>query len=286
MPGTRWSEHEKEQLRQALESGQRISDVQVLARRPNAIRAQAIRMGLIEPNEPRLNWSLRQRRLLKKYWRLGLKPEEIHDHGLLGEPYRSLWSIKKKWGRMKLADRRRARKMRRKKVWRPGEKESFNDFLLKHSDRMTPEQIGNLWGVVRSTVARWQEVLGVKRPRDTVLLMDYSLDKQRRARQRIRRFNIKSAAQRRAKREADLQEMAAAMRTRRPHLLERTCVDCDRSWPLRSAFFHPTDRRTDFGTSRYYKRRCRLCENRRRRERDQKRRARRKPKGATRRSAA
>ena len=274
MPGKRWSDKEKDALRQALQSGVDVKDVRINERRPNAIRVQTIRMVLIKPNASRWNWPLRQRRLLKKYWRLGLKPDEIHDNDLLGEPYRSLWSIKKKWGRMKLADRKRARKMRRKKVWKPGEKQEFDRFLLENSATMTPEQIGEIWNVARSTVARWQTELGVKKSRDTVMQMQYSLAKQQRARQRIRRTNVKCAAERRARHEAFLCEQAEALSVRCRHVDERVCIDCGRSWPKRAVFFHPTDKRIEFGTSRYFKHRCRLCENARRREQEQRKRSR------------
>ena len=80
MPGKRWSDKEKDALRHAMEYGVDVNDVQINGRRPNAIRVQAIRRGLIEPNSPRWTWPLRQRRLLKKYWRLGLKPDEIHEN--------------------------------------------------------------------------------------------------------------------------------------------------------------------------------------------------------------
>lgn len=275
MPGKRWSDQEKNALRVALRDVDNVSDVQIEGRRANAIRMQAVRMGLIEPNAPRWNWSLTQRRRLKKYWRIGLRPEEIYDNNLLGEPHRSLWSIKKKWGRMKLSDRQRARKMRHKKIWKPGEKHDFDQYLLEHSATMTPEEIGEVWGVARSTVARWQTMLGVKRSREAVMLMDYSQAKQWRARRRIRVANRRSAEQRRAERQADLEEQAELLRRRCRHVEERVCTDCGRSWPQRAAFFHPTDKHCDFGTSRYFKHRCRFCENARRREQDQKKRARR-----------
>jgi hypothetical protein len=273
VPGKRWSDKEKDALQHALQSGIDVKDVQIKGRRPNAIRVQAIRMSLIEPNVSRWNWALRQRRLLKKYWRLGLKPHEIHDNDLLGKPYRSLWSIKKKWGRMKLADRKRARKMRQKKVWKPGEKQEFERYLLENSATMTPEQIGKTWNIARSTVARWQTELGVKKTRDAVMIMEYSLAKQRRARRRIRRTNVKCAEERRVRYEAFLCEEAKTLVARCRNVNERVCTDCGRSWPKRAVFFHSTDKRTDFGTSRYYKRRCRICENARRREQEERKRS-------------
>ena len=70
---------------------------------------------------------------------------------------------------MKLADRKRSRRMKEKKVWKVAEKERFKRYLRQYSVAMTPEQIGKSWGVARSMVARWQTRLGLKQPREKVL---------------------------------------------------------------------------------------------------------------------
>ena len=266
MPGKHWTDRDKKTLRrQILVDRRPFNLVKIDGRTANAIRRQAMRSGIVEAGEPRLAWSLAQRRRLKKSKRQGLTPEEIFNYALLGEPTRSLWAIKKKWGRMKLSDRRRARRMRNKKVWKPGEKKRFDAFLRKHASTMTPEQIGQQWGVARSTVARRQTELGVKAPRDNVLQMEFSLAKQRRARRRARRNNLKRWAQWRDDREQEFVKLAKQLRANSKPPEERTCTDCGHSWPVRRTFFHTSEKHISIGTSMYYKQRCRLCENARRR---------------------
>lgn len=209
-------------------------------------------------------------KLLKQYKQEGLTPLHIFGFDLLGETHRSIWAITKKWGRLKLADRKRSRCMQNKKQWKPGEKQKFVRYLRKHSQQMTPEEIGKQWGLARSTVSRIQTKFGLKATRDQVLLMDYSLAKQERARRRIRRDNIRNWEQRRQQREQDMLASAEQLRRTSNRLEERDCEDCQRSWPKRREFFHINEKKISIGTSRYYKRRCVLCENRRRRLQDQK----------------
>jgi len=231
---------------------------------------------LVEMRANRRKWPSRQRRLLRKCKEQGLTPVEIFEFGLLGDPHRSFWAIRKQWGRMKLSDRRRARQMRKKKIWKPGEKKKFDTFLRKNSKQMTPEEIGKEWGVARSTVARRQTELGVKATRDQVMAMDYSLAKQKRARQRIRRNSINMWAKRRSNRESDLVNMAEEFRDSPRPPDERTCSDCGRSWPKRREFFHTSEKKISIGVSRYFKHRCVLCENERRRSHEQKKKKRKK----------
>lgn len=228
-------------------------------------------MGLLEVRASRRKWPAKQRRLLRKLHNEGFTPREIHAFELLGDPPRSFWSIRKQWGRLRLADRDRARQMRKKKIWAPGEKKQFDAYLREHSGTMTPEQIGREWGVARSTVARRQNELNVKRSRDEVMAMEYSQAKQRRARRRIRRSSQKHWEVRRQKREESLFQLADELRAQDRRPAEAECIECGRVWPKRSEFFHSTEKKISIGRSRYFKQRCRLCENARRRERSPKR---------------
>jgi hypothetical protein len=160
--------------------------------------------------------------------------------------------------------------MRNKKQWKPGEKQTFLKFLKKQSQRMTPEEIGKEWKLARSTVSRIQSQFGLKATRDEVLLMKYSLAKQERARRRIRRDNIRHWENRRLERETEMLGSAKELRRTMKRLDERVCEDCQRSWPKRREFFHINEKKISIGTSRYFKRRCVLCENTRRRLQDQK----------------
>jgi hypothetical protein len=222
-------------------------------------------MGLRELRPARLQWPKTQRRRLRELKKLGFMPLEISRMDLLGQPVRSLWAIRKQWGRMKLADRKRARRMKNKRVWKPEEKCRFQAFLLRNSATMTPEEIGKIWGVARSTVANQQIQLGVKRPRAEVMNMPYSLAKQARARKRIRKKNLRNAKLKRVRQECELLRLADELRAGGKRPVERVCSDCGRSWPKRREFYPFQDKKTDIGTSRHYKRRCRLCENARRR---------------------
>jgi len=260
MPGLRWTSEEKEVLRQKIvEEHLAPAQVDLEGRTVNAIRSQVVRMGLVEARASRAKWTSRQERLLEKLKEEGLTPSQIYRYDLLGDPRRTLWSITKKWGRMKLSDRKRSRQMKRKKRWKPGEREEFDRFLRDNSKKMTPEQIGKDWKIARSTVARRQVELGLKVSRDAVMQMDYSLEKQRRARKRIRRGNIRNWERRRTEREERLVELANELRTRSTPPEEQVCSDCNRSFPKRREFFHTTEKKISIGRSRYFKHRCVLC---------------------------
>ena len=110
MPGTHWTEEQIDALRVAIEAGldPRDDAVFVPEKSKHAVVSQAIRRGWIQLRyEGRENWPLAQRRRLAKAKREGLNPQEIFDRNLLGSPHRSLWAIKKQWGRMKLSCKRR-----------------------------------------------------------------------------------------------------------------------------------------------------------------------------------
>ncbi len=266
VPGPHWTDIDKTALRQQLTIRELdITDVRFPGRSQIAVRTQAVRMGLIRPRQARLKWSNKQRKLLRKLKRDGYAVPQIFQFRLLSDPPRSFWSIRMQWGRMKLSDRKRSRRMKKKKVWKSGERAKFERFLVRHSQRMTPEEIGKKWGLARSTVARWQTSLGVKQPREKVMRMHYSLEKQRRASRRIRRNNKRIWAERRARSESELIALAIELYGHSRQPSDRECFDCGRTWPKRREFFHFSEKRTGFGTARYYKHRCRLCENARRR---------------------
>jgi hypothetical protein len=269
MPGARWTTKEKRLLKkQICQEGRSLEEVRLAGRSEHAVRRQAARMKLVTQRPGRFKWPEPQIRKLKQLAREGLSAAEICRFELLGEPERSLWAVRKMWGRLKLADRRRSRQMQRRKIWRPGERGRFDRYLQQHSAHMTPEEIGKVWGVARSTVARRQTELGVKQTRQEVLQMRYSRQKRERARRRLRRRNLRYWRQRRQERERQLEALAAEYRKRQPDN-QQTCVDCDRTWPRRPEFFHTSEKQISIGTSRYYKHRCVLCENTRRRKREQ-----------------
>ena len=265
MPGARWTNKELQQLKRQLRDLEAIEDVSLPGRTMHAVRRQAGRMQLISQRPGRFKWPSRQVEKLRQLAAQKLTVTEIWRFELLGEPHRSLWAIRKMWGRLRLADPGRSRRMQHRKVWAPGERSKFDRFLRRHSGTMTPEEIGKQWGLARSTVARRQTELGVKRSRDEVLKMDYSQEKRERARRRLRRRNLEYWRHRRKEREREMEELAEQVRRRRPEQEEQACVDCRRTWPRRAEFFHATEKQISIGTSRYFKHRCILCENSRRR---------------------
>ena len=267
MPGAPWTPSEKKTLRrQVKKEGRALVEVTIDGRTINSIRSQVVRMRLVEKRASRQKWPAKQRRRLRELKEEGFTPREIYEFDLLGNPPRTKWSITKQWGRMKLANRRRARLMRKKKIWGPGDKERFRKYLLRHSKTQTPEEIGRAWDVARSTVARWQNDLGIKATREQVMKMGYSLAKQKRARNKIRQNSKQMWLQRRANQEQTLYDLAEKIRTSARPAAEQTCSDCGCSWPKRREFFHIREKKISMGTSRYYKHRCVLCENRRRRD--------------------
>lgn len=272
MPGVRWTEKERRALRrQVLRERRALEQVELPGRSEHSIRRQAARMGLVDQRPGRFKWPADQVRKLEKLAREGLSAAEISRFELVGDPPRSLWAIRKMWGRLSLADRGRSQRMRDRKRWRPGELAKFDAYLRRHSRQLTPEQIGREWGLARSTVARRQTELGIKRPRAEVLRMEYSQRKQRDARERLRRRNLKYWRERRERRVQELEELAQEY-SRRGQVATQVCVDCQRAWPRRTEFFHVSEKQISIGTSRYFKHRCVLCENQRRRRREQSRR--------------
>lgn len=266
MPGARWTKSEIKALRKQLREGRAIEDVEIPGRSMHAIRRQASRLQLIEQRPGRYPWPQRQIDKLKELAAEGLTVTEIHQFDLLGEPPRSLWGIRKTWGRLGLTDPERAERMRHRKVWAPGEMKKFDAYLRKHSRTMTPEEIGKEWGVARSTVARRQTELGLKRTRAEVLKMPYSQKKRDAARRRLRKRNISYWRAQRESREQQMIELAVELTER--NVETQVCSDCQREWPRRAEFFHTTEKRISIGTSRYFKHRCILCENQRRRRKE------------------
>lgn len=267
MPGPPWTAKEKKALKRQVKREKRsLSEVEIDGRTVNAIRAQAVRMDLVSRRASRAKWSQQQLDRLKELQQAGFTPQQIYDGRLLGDPPRTKWSITKQWGRMHLADNRRSHLMKKKKRWAAGELEKFKAYLRRHSRKQTPEEIGKHWGVARSTVSRWQNELGVKATREQVMKMKYSLEKQQAARKRIRQANRQRWRERIQQREQSLHELAAELRSRERPPEEKQCSDCHVSWPRRREFFPVTEKKISIGTSRYYKQRCILCENSRRRK--------------------
>lgn len=271
MPGPPWSAREIDSLRQQLQRNQgSLAEIEIPGRTANAIRAQAVRRGLLRKRGSRKAWTPEQCALLEKLQQQGYGPQEIFVRNLLGSPRRTKWAIVKQWGRLQLADRQRANRTRRKKRWSPEKKKQFETYLRRYSKSKTPEQIAKHWHVARSTVCRWQHRLGVKQSREKVMQMPYSRAKQRRARQRMQKASQCAWQRRRQQREQALHALARELRSSARPPEERVCVDCGESWPKRREFFPYQDRRSSFGTSRYFKHRCLLCENARRRRNSRK----------------
>ena len=269
MPGPPWTKKEIQSLkRQVIRQKRTMANVDIQGRTVNAIRAMAARLNIMETPVSRAKWSSRQRQRLKQLKNEGFTPQDIYEFDLLGEPLRTKWSITKQWGRMNLADPRRSKLMKKKKWWKPGEKTKFRQYLLRHSKKQTPEEIAKIWQLARSTVSRWQNNLGIKASRDQVMKMEYSLQKQQRARRRIRKASREMWKQRRKDRERTLRALAEELRSSSKPPREQLCRDCDISFPKRREFFPIHEKKISIGTSRYFKHRCVLCENKRRRDND------------------
>lgn len=269
MPGKHWGELEVLLLKQLQEEGKDISEVKIPGKKRAQVRQKALRMGLITPSAARTTWPRRQINILKKAKADGLTPQNIHEQNLLGDPYRSLWAIKKAWERKKLSDRKRARLLKKKKIWSHGEKERFHEYLREHSSTLTPEEIAKKWKIARSTVVNHQMSLGIKLRRKEVLALPGSKRKRRLS---ARKSAIKTVERWNKWREVridELENIASTMREKGP-ITERICSDCNISLPLKPQFYDYQDRKFSSkgftGTKRLYKRRCRLCEAKRRRE--------------------
>lgn len=267
MPGIPWSTDEEVALRERLIAA--FGDVRLVVvpgRTNNAIRTKALRLHLISPARQKTSWwTARQIKLLKQLRRAGSTPELIFNFDALGEPLRTLYAIRDMWKRLKLADRRRSRAASQRKIWRAGERERFDAYVLATSERYTPEQIGVRWQCSTETVRARQRLLGVKLTIDRVRALPYSREKRQRCARRTARGSRKRWKLWRIKELSRLQKDAAELRLAYPKRPERICRDCHMSWPLRREFFHAQQRRSGSLTTIYFKYRCRLCENSRRR---------------------
>ncbi len=269
MPGLQWSASELKSLyQQIVEENKDGKQVVISGRSRAGITMKAIRQGLIKLNRLRRVWPRRQKKLLRQLKERGYTPRDIADSSLLGLPDRTLWAIRKMWGRQKLSDRRRSRLMTQKKVWQPNEKELFIKYLHENSSTKTPEEIGVHWNLARSTVASWQRKLNLKQPYQVILRMDYSRLKQKIFLARNSRRMFKYWRHWQSLHEEALLAAAADLREKTLNISERICLDCNKSWPLRAQFWHFSHKKTEFGTSRYFKHRCRLCENLRKRKKN------------------
>lgn len=184
-------------------------------------------------------------------------------------PGTSITSIKKAWGRKKLSNRKRARLLKKKKIWSEEEKESFHEYLQEHSSFLTPEEIAKKWKIARSTVVNHQTNLGVKISRKEVLALPGSRKKRQRSARRSAEETVKRWNKWREQHIDELMSMAQTIRET-GSVPERICSDCETSWPLKPAFFQHQDKKFSLknfnGTTRYYMNRCRICEAKRRRE--------------------
>jgi hypothetical protein len=261
MPGRHWTSVQVSELVRLTDEGfdPRDGEINIAEKTRNAIIQKALRLGLIPLRyEKRDPWPLRQRRRLKKAKRNGLTPEEVCKCGLLGTPLRSLWAIKKQWGRMKLSDKKLRRAFSKKRTWKQAERVEFLSFLREHSTTLHPDEIAKMWRVKASTVRSNQIALGVAPGRAAVLAMDYSKRKRSRS---TRKAMLKQWQERRKLRIKELEARASEMRAKPSPRPEQTCKRCNRSWPKHSEFFPTTKKRyrDTTMTSMHHLRTCRLC---------------------------
>lgn len=263
MPG-HWTRGERRSLyRQIVEETRDIKEVRIRGRDYFGIRKMAIRLGYIKANPARPPWPRRQKRLLRELKGEGYTPTRIHDMDLLGEPNKSLDAIVQQWKRCKLSNRKISRRLRRKKRWdkATNEKERFLQFLREHSHDMTPEQIGKIWRVAPGTVSENQHKLGLKASWAEVMAMPFSVAKRKRSKKKAAKKVSAWAKNLRQKRIKKLEQLALVARSRTDPLPERTCSDCETSWPLHQKFFPVRIKRLKHPkmTSVHHKHRCTIC---------------------------
>ena len=267
MSSNHWTHQEKNQLQHLVVTvKQPIADIRVGRHNQSSIRRQATRLGYLTTRPAHIDWSRRQKQELRILNKAGYSCSQIINYNLLLNPPRSAWAIRNQWRRCKLSDRKVSRRQSQKKSWQPGEKLLFDEYLYQHSRTQTPEQITLHGQVCQTTVTVRQNELGLKLTRQQVMQLPYSLAKQKRGMERIKRKNKKRFRQKRQQFLDHLNLKADVFRQNgyADPTKNRTCAVCQTNWPTHRTFFPTMDKKITLGNSkaisRYLKRKCRLCE--------------------------
>jgi hypothetical protein len=238
----KWKKWEKEKLKQQLRQGINIKDVKIPGRNWNGIRRVAKRLKLIEPLiNP--HYTEEQKAKLRELKQTGCTAKQIAELNLLGLPHPTFNALQHACSRAGAVDPNRSRGRENRKIWKPGEKEDFRDFILKHSEDIPTKQIAMRFGVVEGTVRLWKRRLIPKPP--ALPFEEWILE-----------------------REKELEKLLSKMRKKRWALepQERQCKTCGRVWYKHRSFYFYEEIKTNGYTRRYFWRDCKICVAKKRRQ--------------------
>lgn len=253
----------KDRLKKMIAEGVPIEEIQIPNRSPRAIRKQALRMKLILPlrNYP---LTTEQKEQLVNLRKAGVPAYVIASCELLGHANRSENSVQKLCGKLGLAHKNRSRAAKKRKIWRPGEKKHFDDYIIRHSGTHSSEQIAKRFNVVRVTVTNRKKQLGIICSLKKTLALPDVKRKIRAAYMKKSTSMLEAFEAHIAEVEKELVELAKRMRENPLNeTTKKFCRRCERWWPRHHKFFfhftHKLGRSNGTGTIWHFVAPCKLC---------------------------
>lgn len=258
--GRKWRRGEKELLRLMLEEGVPLLGITLSDRKYEGILRQARKLRLIGPlRNPSLTDG--QKVKLRELRQQRFSVRQIAEWDLLGPPSRTKNAVYKMCSKLRIVDKNRSAAAKKRKVWCDGERGGFLDFLRRRSAALAPDQIAEIFGVKKGTVASLQRRLGVKPSLQETLALPFVREKFREVYQQKSQKMFADFEKRILERQKELEALAQRMREKRwfVPLGEKRCVSCGRFWPRHQKFFYYSTIRKNGLTSWFFFSRCKIC---------------------------
>lgn len=146
-----------------------------------------------------------------------------------------------------------------RKVWAPGEREKFLEFLRENSELMTQGEISQIWGVSISRISEYQKMLGIGLiARHLCESPSYRIKMQSHidalTEKRLAKFEVHIAKRRRG-----LEEDAKKILSERPRIPRKTCPCCNTIWPKHRSFYNVRNEKFGVATCTFYRGPCKIC---------------------------
>ena len=261
----KYSKKENKSFLRQIEEGKSIEEVRIPGRKKAQIRRRAREKGLMIKRIIFPPLTRKQRKKLRQLIANGFTPWQIAEGQLLGKEKnpRNENNIRKWMGRLRLVNKNRSRAAKKRKFFEPKEKRTFDNFLRKHSTKLSVRQIARKFGMKRATVGARQRKLGVKPPYSVVLKIPG-------VRRRIRAGNKKRGKKmlaefddnikiKEAKILASREKMAKNNSQGSSLLQKRKCKKCGRVFFKHTDFFYHSDKKHNGYTSRSFSGICIIC---------------------------
>ena len=250
-----------------------IRRIRIRGRSPAAVKSQAARLGLYEPNRRNHRWTPREEAMLVVLAKQrGLGAQGIHERGFFKTKTES-WesrtrdSLAQKMRRSGLVHPGRSEKARTAKRLTKSEKKELREALRSNVERKSTEAFARDFGVAPSTIRRYRQRWRIPHSWHRAMELPESVDKRRRRAAETIERNLElwkkrkeALLKRLTNRKERLAQNAKAAGRR---LTLRTCEGCGRKWPETTAFFAPSPKRKDGKiVAKYLRRSCRVCPRR------------------------